>query len=202
MAYNRRLWKKHYISVIRYSLGKCITLTVLIDFSFTLRWSTSALPILNSTPNSWTSLRIRKPHSEFLNLTPNSQKTSLRIQKHHSEFKKLTPNSKTSLWIQKSYSEFLNFSPNCKISLRIQKHHSELKKTHSEFKNLTPNSKSALRIFDPHIHWGKSVVFCYFHLDCWQSVFLSIFSLKENGTRHGPNHPLSPSSLHVCVRDD
>ena len=22
-------------------------------------------------------------------------------------------------------------------------------------------------------------------LDCWQSVFLSIFSLKENGTRHG-----------------
>ena len=162
MAYNRPLWKKHYISVIRYSLGKCITLTVLIDFSFTLRWSTSALPILSSTPNSWTSLRIRKPHSEFLNLTPNSQKTSLRIQKHHSEFTK----------------------------------------THSEFKNLTPNSKSALRIFDPHIHWGKSVVFCYFHLDCWQSVFLSIFSLKENGTRHGPNQPLSPSSLHVCVRDD
>ena len=23
------------------------------------------------------------------------------------------------------------------------------------------------------------------HVDCWQSVFLSIFSLKENGTRHG-----------------
>ena len=23
------------------------------------------------------------------------------------------------------------------------------------------------------------------HIDCWQSVFLSIFSLKENGTKHG-----------------
>ena len=32
-------------------------------------------------------------------------------------------------------------------------------------------------------------------VDCWQPVFLSIFSLKENGTRHGrgtrPYHPLS-----------
>ena len=35
-------------------------------------------------------------------------------------------------------------------------------------------------------------------IDCWQSVFLSIFSLKENGTYH----PLSPSSVHVCFRDD
>ena len=50
------------------------------DMSATLRWPTSALRMPNDTPNS-------KPYSEFLNLTPNS-KTSLRIQKPHSEFTK------------------------------------------------------------------------------------------------------------------
>ena len=111
-----------------------------------IRWHTSALRMPNDTPNF-------KPYLEFLNLTPNSW-TSLRILEPHSEFKnitqnskQLTPNSKTSLWIQKSDSEFLNLTPNSKTSLRIQKHHFELKKTHSEFQNLTLNSKSVLRIW-------------------------------------------------------
>ena len=56
------------------------------------RWPTSALQMLNDTPNS-------KLHSQFLNLTPNSW-TSLRILEPHSKFQNLTPNSKISLRIQ------------------------------------------------------------------------------------------------------
>ena len=52
-----------------------------------LRWPTSALRIPNYTLNS-------EPHSDFLNLTPNS-KNSLRILEPHSDFKKLTPKSKS-----------------------------------------------------------------------------------------------------------
>ena len=44
----------------------------------------TTLPILNLTPNSWTELRILKPHSELLYLTPNSW-TSLRTLERHSE---------------------------------------------------------------------------------------------------------------------
>ena len=59
----------------------------------------TTLPILNLTPNSWTSLQIQKTQSEFKKLTPNSW-TSLQILEPHSEFEKLTPN------ILKLHSEF------------------------------------------------------------------------------------------------
>ena len=41
---------------------------------------------------------------------------------------------------------------------------------------------------------GWLVVGCCYNItvDCWQSVFLSIFNLKENGTRHGRGTPSSP----------
>ena len=44
-----------------------------------------SLPVLNLTPNSWTSLWIFEPYSQFLNLNPNF-KYSLRILKFHPEF--------------------------------------------------------------------------------------------------------------------
>ena len=100
-----------------------------------VRWPTSALRIPNDTPNP-------KPHSEFLNLTPNC-KNSLRILKTHSKFLKLTPNSKNSLRILKTHSKFLKLTRNSKNSLRILK-------THSKFLKLTPNSKNSLRILKPH----------------------------------------------------
>ena len=109
----------------------------------------TTLLILNPTITEFLNLTwILEPHSEFLNLTPNS-KTSLRIQKHHSEFKKLTRNSKTSLQIQKSHSEFLNLTPHSKISLRIQKHDSELKKNSLRI-------QKAWQIFEPHTYTEAS----------------------------------------------
>ena len=36
-------------------------------------------------------------------------------------------------------------------------------------------------------------------LDCWQSVFLSIFSLKENGTRHGHGTHEKKNRLHPLL---
>ena len=39
-------------------------------------------------------------------------------------------------------------------------------------------------------------------LDCWQSVFLSIFSLKENGTRHGRGTHEKKNRLQPHVFED
>ena len=118
-------------------LMKLTTFTCLLNLTCDLRAESASssavykctpnskrLPILNLTPNSKTSLRIPKSHSEFQNLTPNS-KTSLRIPKSHSEFQNLTPNSKILLRIPKPHSEFQKLTPNSKTSLRIPKAHSE-----------------------------------------------------------------------------
>ena len=106
-----------------------------------IRWHTSALRMPNDTPNF-------KPYLEFLNLTPNSW-TSLRIQKHHSEFKtthsefkNLTLNSKIWLRILEPHSKFQNLTPNSKTSLRIKKNSLRIPKPHFEFNKCTSNLKT------------------------------------------------------------
>ena len=132
---------------LKEALYQCHTLTVLLDFSFTLRWSTSAL-------------RIRKPHSEFLNLTPNSQKTSLRIQnitpnpKTSLRIQNLTPNSKIALRILDPLSKLQNLTPNSKTSLWIKK-------------KLTPNSKTSLRIQKAH---SEFLILIYTEASQWFST--------------------------------
>ena len=83
------------------------------------------------TPNSKSSHRIRKAHTEFEKLTPNS-KSPHRIRKAHTEFEQPTPNSKSPHRIRKAHTEFERPTPNSKTSYRIPKP--------------TPNSQTSHRI--------------------------------------------------------
>ena len=120
---NANSWSLESTSCNRNEAKQCINTRKVTEVSNStsryvdIRWPNSALRIPNYTPNS-------KPHSDFLNLTPNS-KNSLRIQKTHSELKKLTPNSKNSLRIKNTHSEFKKLTPNSKSPLRILKTHSD-----------------------------------------------------------------------------
>ena len=103
---------------------------------------------------------------------PNS-KSSHRIRKAHTEFEKPTPNSKSPHRIRKAHTEFEKPTPNSKSPHQIRKAHTEFKKPHTEFQN--PH-----RIPKPHtefeIQFRKAYTKC--HAKLISSPLLLLFTLQ------------------------
>ena len=121
------------------------------------------------TPNSKSSHRFRKAHTEFEKPTPNS-KSPHRIRKAHTEFEKPTPNSKSPHRIRKAHTKFEKPTSNSKSPHRIRKAHTEFQnltpnsKTHTEFQNLTSNSKFNFEKLTQSVTPNSSPVHSYFFL--------------------------------------